>query len=189
MLAVVILAVGANRVAADGDPPRIGLDPVRVAAGGSLTVHGIDFADAGPVSIVLVDGGGGTTPIGSATADDHGGFMTAVAIPVGTVPGAFLIRAIPVDGEPVEGAVSVGPPIPVPGEQRGAEEPLLAPMPSAVAPAVEAPVVVASQAPTSAVATTAPPEPLTLGAVGAGLALLVLVVGGVAWRRSRDIDR
>ena len=128
-LILLLMALPAPLAQAHNGPPRIELGAERVAPGVALEVRGVNIAPEQPVTLALV-GGGKEFSFGVVLGNEHGDFTQIVTVPREALAGAYSVRAIgPVRLILAAPLTIVGTADEEGGEQRGEEEPLLAPMP------------------------------------------------------------
>ena len=151
LLILLLAGLPAPLAQAHNGPPRIELGAERAAPGVAIEVRGVNIAPVQPVTLTLV-GGGQEFGFGAVVGDEHGDFIQIVTIPREALAGVYTLRAFGLN------RVMVAAPLTIIGraddeesEQRGEEEPLLAPLPRA-RPAS------AAGAGTAAVATAAAPQ-------------------------------
>jgi hypothetical protein len=176
---VVLLALQLPGAAlAHEGPARIELNAQQTNSGAELEIRGVNIAPEQPITLALI-GSGAEFSLGTAVGDIHGDFVVGVRLPAEALAGAYTVRAFGAN------RVIVGAPLTLlgfaaeeAGEQRGADEPLLAPMPRAQ-PA--APVVAVS--PTVATAATPQESQITLWPAMALLALAAVAGLAITTRR------
>ena len=112
-------------------PPRIELNTQQTSSGAELEIRGVNIAPEQPITLSLI-GNGAEFALGAAVGDVHGDFVVGVRLPAEALAGAYTVRAFGAN------RVIVGAPLTLlgvaaeeTGEQRGEDEPLLAPMPRA----------------------------------------------------------
>jgi hypothetical protein len=113
--------------------PRLDLGAERSSPGANLEIRGINIAAEQPVTLALI-GPDSEFPLGTVVGDEHGDFVLTVEVPREALAGAYTVRAVGTN------RVIVAAPLTVFGvaqyeeaEQRGEDEPLLAPMPQPAA--------------------------------------------------------
>lgn len=156
-------------------PARIELNTQQTSSGAELEIRGVNIAPEQPITLSLI-GSDAEFSLGTAVGDIHGDFVVGVRLPAEALAGAYTVRAFGAN------RVIVGVPLTLlgitaeeAGEQRGEDEPLLAPMPRAQ-PA--SPVVAASSSVATAAAlqksqtTPWPAVRLAALAAAAGLAII-----------------
>jgi len=155
-------------------PARIELNTQQTSSGAELEIRGVNIAPEQPITLSLI-GSGAEFALGTAVGDIHGDFVVGVRLPAEALAGAYTVRAFGAN------RVIVGAPLTLlgvaaeeEGEQRGEDEPLLAPMPRAQP---SAPVVVAK--PAVAATPAAPQERQITLWLAVALAALV-AAGGLA---------
>lgn len=117
-------------VRAHDETTRLEAAPSHVAAGGVIDLRGVGFAPDQVVSFRLMEADGPGVELGTGVADPEGVVTATVVIPLGTVPGARVVRALAIDGDPIDLTLQVTVADLGGGEQRAEEEPLVVPMPS-----------------------------------------------------------
>ena len=131
-LFVVLLAlqIPSAALAHDGKA-RVDLSAERISAGADLEVRGINIAAEMPISLTLI-GAGAEFSLGTVVGDAHGDFVLAVAVPREAAAGTYTVRAFGTNRVIVAAPLTIfGAAAEEQGEQRGEDEPLLAPMPRA----------------------------------------------------------
>ncbi len=192
VVTLAILATVPAAVLAHGGNARVEVGPAAVPAGGSVTVRGVELGADESVELTLVAADGRTTVLGSVIADAEGAFSQVLVLPADAAEGAASVRARLSDGDALEVALEVRPPLDEEGEQRAEEEPLLAPMPSpsarpAAAPAAATSPSAATPASTeSAVSATDDPSMPAGDLAWVAAAVLALVALGVFLLRRRS---
>ena len=166
-------------------PARIELNNQQTSSGAELEIRGVNIAAELPITLALI-GNGAQFSLGTAVGDVHGDFVVGVRLPAEAPAGTYTVRAFGAN------RVIVGAPLTLlgitaeeAGAQRGADEPLLAPMPRAQ-PA--APVVATSPAAATA-ATLQKGQPSFWLAVALAViaAVVALIIGARRWARSSDV--
>jgi hypothetical protein len=155
-------------------PARIELNAQQTSSGAELEIRGVNIAPEQPIMLALI-GSGAEFSLGTAVGDIHGDFVVGVHLPAEALAGAYTVRAFGAN------RVIVGAPLTLlgfaaeeAGEQRGADEPLLAPMPRAqpAAPVVAvSPTVATAATPQEGQITLWPAVVLAALAAAAGLAI------------------
>jgi hypothetical protein len=128
----ILLLCFASPTLAHGGEPRIEISADRLNPGGALDLRGVDFEFEEQITLDLVSQET-VIPFGTVLADAEGIFLLTITLPADVAEGTYVMRAT-TDDHIVESA-----PITISGsadseegEQRELEEPLLAPMPTAV---------------------------------------------------------
>lgn len=118
---------------AHGDEAHLELNTTQAGPGATIDLRGVGFDPESDITIMLV-GAQRQLLLGAVSSDETGDFTQALSLPADLLPGAYEVRAadshhstsIPLNIIASAGAEEEG-------EQRGEEEPLLAPMPARAA--------------------------------------------------------
>ena len=156
LVALLLLALRAPAALAHDGPPRIELNTAQTTSGAELEVRGVNVAPEQPVTLSLV-GDGVEYALGTVVGDVHGDFVVGVRLPDEAVAGAYTVRAFGANRVMLGAALTLlGTAAEEGGEQRGADEPLLAPMPSPQPATAAAPRPAALPQPRPVAASTGP---------------------------------
>jgi hypothetical protein len=129
LLILLLAGLPAPLTWAHNGPPRIELGAERAAPGVTIEVRGVNIAPEQPVTLTLI-GGGQEFGFGTVVGNEHGDFAQIVTIPREAVAGVYTLRAFGLNRMMVAAPLTIiGRADDDEGEQRGEEEPLLAPMP------------------------------------------------------------
>ena len=124
-----ILGVPLGAYAHDG-PPRLELSTNQVNPGAVIEVRGINLAPEVPI-VILLARDEYEVRLGEVMSDADGDFIQTVTLPLDLTEGDYTVRAAGKDQDPVSALLKIeGAALVEAGEQRGDEEPLLAPMPT-----------------------------------------------------------
>lgn len=181
VVAIACVLIAPDAVArGHGDDARVEVWPASIPAGGVVRVRGVELGEIGEVVLVLA-GAGQRLELGTIELDGEGGFDRPVVIPGAVAPGTYVLETRFSDGDHLDVALAVTAAPLGGGEQRDADEPLLAPVPSPKAGAAGTPKVPGAGDAAGAVGLAAP----AIGAMALALLVaVVLVVGLVIGRRA-----
>jgi hypothetical protein len=122
-------------VRADGEDPRVEISADRLAPGMILQVRGVNLEREQNIPVALV-GVEGEFPLGVVTSNEVGEFTQSFTLPVHLPEGVYRVLAKnPTSVSVISAPLTIqGAPVMVEGEEviRDEDEPLLAPMPTAV---------------------------------------------------------
>jgi hypothetical protein len=184
IVGLLLPALHAPAALAHEGPPRIELNTAQTTSGAEIEVRGVNVAPEQPVTLSLV-GDGIEYALGTVVGDVHGDFVVGVRLPGEAVAGAYTVRAFGANRVIVGAALALlGTAAEEGGEQRGADEPLLAPMPSPLPATAAPPRPAAVVAPAQALTPAAPARPFPVW-LFAALAAVMLAVGVLLAMRRR----
>src|SRR5215212_4336296 len=130
ILLMLALQIPGAALAHDGSA-RIELNRQQTSSGAELEIRGVNIAPEQPITLSLI-GSGATFALGTAVGDIHGDFVLGVRLPAEALAGAYTVRAFGANRVIVSAPLTLlGVAAEESGEQRGEDEPLLAPMPRA----------------------------------------------------------
>ena len=175
------------RLFASGGIPQVALNVSQASPGATIEVTGGRFEPDAVVTFVLAQAEK-QIQLGTVIADDHGEFTAPILLPFDLAYGQYEFQAIDEQHRITKADLTVSPDSGdvEDSEQRGEDEPLLAPMPAQVTPTGHTNTALTADTTASRPATEIePPIPIAL-LFGSALVIVILVAGLFVFsRRSR----
>jgi hypothetical protein len=128
----------ATAATAHSGHPQVEVSIDHLAAGGGLTVRGIDFDYESTVRLSLLRGDR-PIPLGTVTADERGGFLHTFVVSAGLRAGSYRLLAASSHHSVVGATLAIttaSPAAPSDDSRRGQDEPLLGSMSTVAQPSI-----------------------------------------------------
>ena len=109
LIVLVVLVLAPVGIALAHGQPVIAVQPAVVAAGGQITITGMEM-EPGEVFAITLEGLSTSAPLGEAVVTgegEEGGFTATFTIPADTAPGSYTVRAATEEGESAEADLTV----------------------------------------------------------------------------------